>query len=94
MKLPVWWIPWTGVLESNRYESGGGYSGGGRGSLVHKSCAKKNIISGGSYGQGRTGHGSHGEPFPVEFLVPMQRWALEFFITVTESRIIRKHNNS
>ncbi|PPS12747.1 hypothetical protein GOBAR_AA07891 [Gossypium barbadense] len=41
VKLPVLGIPRTGVLERNRFESGGGYSGGRKGSLGHKSCAKR-----------------------------------------------------
>ncbi|PPS06646.1 hypothetical protein GOBAR_AA14000 [Gossypium barbadense] len=50
-------------------EAGGGYSGGGRG-WVLKMLHQKNIISHVGYGRGRAGHGSHGEPFPVEFQVP------------------------
>ncbi|PPS07521.1 hypothetical protein GOBAR_AA13124 [Gossypium barbadense] len=34
-------FPGTGVLENNRREGRGGYSGGGRGSLVQKSCVKR-----------------------------------------------------
>ena len=36
LELELWRI----IGQSND-ESGGGYSGGGRGSLVHKSCAKR-----------------------------------------------------
>ncbi|PPR98903.1 hypothetical protein GOBAR_AA21765 [Gossypium barbadense] len=55
---------------NNRRESGGGYSGGRRG-WVPQMLRQKNIISQVGYGHGRAGHGSRGEPFPVEFLVPM-----------------------
>ncbi|PPR87252.1 hypothetical protein GOBAR_AA33440 [Gossypium barbadense] len=47
-------------------EGGGGYFGGGRG-WVPQMLRQKNIISHVGYGRGRAGHGSRGEPFPVEF---------------------------
>ncbi|PPR84280.1 hypothetical protein GOBAR_AA36433 [Gossypium barbadense] len=36
-----WWPHRRRVLESDRFESGGGYSGGRKGSLGHKSYAKR-----------------------------------------------------
>ncbi|KAG8481481.1 hypothetical protein CXB51_026332 [Gossypium anomalum] len=50
--------------------SGGEYSGGSRG-WVPQVLRQKNIISRVSYGRGQAGHGSCGEPFPVEFQVPI-----------------------
>ncbi|KAG8498395.1 hypothetical protein CXB51_006971 [Gossypium anomalum] len=49
--------------------SGGKYSGSGRG-WVPQVLRQKNIISRGGYSRSRAGHGSRGEPFPVEFQVP------------------------
>ncbi|PPS15430.1 hypothetical protein GOBAR_AA05149 [Gossypium barbadense] len=56
------------ILRNNQHESGGGYSGGGRG-RVPQMLRQKNIISQVGYGRGRAGHGSRGEPFLVEFRV-------------------------
>ncbi|PPS08109.1 hypothetical protein GOBAR_AA12532 [Gossypium barbadense] len=50
-------------------EGGGGFSSGGKGWVLQMLC-QKNIISHVGDGRGREGHGSRGEPFPVEFQVP------------------------
>ncbi|PPS10675.1 hypothetical protein GOBAR_AA09969 [Gossypium barbadense] len=64
LELELWRI----IGESND-EGGGGYSGVGSG-WVPQMLRQKNIISQVGYGRGRARHGSHGEPFPVEFQVP------------------------
>ena len=59
---------WRINSQSND-EGGGGYSGGGRGWVPQMLC-QKNILSHVCYSRGQAGHGSRGEPFPVEFRVP------------------------
>ncbi|PPR97438.1 hypothetical protein GOBAR_AA23230 [Gossypium barbadense] len=52
------------VIGKGNGEIGGGYSGGGRGWVHNHSVQRR------GYRGSRVGHGSHGEPFPVEFQVP------------------------
>ncbi|PPR81061.1 hypothetical protein GOBAR_AA39653 [Gossypium barbadense] len=53
------------IIGQRNDEGEGGYSGGGRGWVPQMLC-QKNIISQVGYGRGRAGHGSRGEPFPME----------------------------
>ncbi|PPS17276.1 hypothetical protein GOBAR_AA03306 [Gossypium barbadense] len=78
-------------------ESGGGYSGGGRGWVPQMLC-QKNIISQVGYGHGRAGHGSRGEPFPVEFVSSYARMSFGALSDCDKTRNslrgILKHNYS
>ncbi|PPR87430.1 hypothetical protein GOBAR_AA33261 [Gossypium barbadense] len=56
-------------VDQGKDEIGGGYSSGGRGCVLQV-LRQKNIITSGSYGCGRAGHGSRGGPFPVELQIP------------------------
>ncbi|PPR89680.1 hypothetical protein GOBAR_AA31005 [Gossypium barbadense] len=57
------------VISQGTNKGGGGYFGSGRG-WVPQVLRQKNIISRGSYGRGRAGHDSRGEPFAMEFQFP------------------------
>ncbi|PPS11827.1 hypothetical protein GOBAR_AA08813 [Gossypium barbadense] len=56
---------------------------------------QKNIITSGSYGRGRAGHGSRGGPFLVKLQIPSAEFEMSYLdCTVWENVKYRKRNYS